>query len=155
MTELNFLGQREQIIRSKKQITHLYVELWLLVKELPLVPLAAQVIDAVLDVVVALVVVALSRVGRSRVDVVQSDVIGTALVLVLRQISIREKRRRQVLKAGIVGVDDAAATRRQISFLGPVGPLGRRQFVRRVFARRVTPCGISRSLHIARIPDTC
>ena len=138
---------------DRKQIIHLYVELWFLVKDLPLVPLAAQVIDAVLDVVVALVVV-LSRVGRSRVDVVQSDVIGTALVLVLRQISIREERRCQVLKAGIVRVDDAATTRRQIPFLGPVGPLGRRQFVGRVFVRGVTPCGISRSLHIARIPNT-
>lgn len=143
----------QRALRRRKQIIHLYVELWFLVKDLPLVPLAAQVIDAVLDVVVALVVV-LSRVGRSRVDVVQSDVIGTALVLVLRQICVREKRRRQVLKTGIVGVDDAATTRRQVSFLRPVGPLGRRQFVGRVFVRGVTPCGISRSLHIARIPNT-
>lgn len=118
--------------KRKRIIIHLYIEFRFLVKYLPLVPLPAQVIDAILDVVVVLVVV----LCRPRVDVVQPGVIAA---LVLGQICVRQKRRRQVLEARIIGVDDTAATRGQISLLGPVGPLGRCQLVGRIFVRGVAP----------------
>lgn len=63
-------------------------------------------------------------------DVVERRIIGAAIVLVLGQVSVREQGRRQMLEAGIVGVDDAAAARWQITLFGPVGPFGRRQLVR-------------------------
>lgn len=43
-----------------------------------------------------------------------------------------------MLEAGVIGVDDAATARRQIPFLGPVGPVGRRELARRVLVRRIT-----------------
>lgn len=116
-------------------MNHLYIELWLLVKDLAVIALAAEMIDTVVDVVVILVVVLRQR-GRFLVR----RIIGATVVLVLGQIGVRQQRRRQMLEAGVVGVDDAAAARRQISFLGPVGPVGRREFARRILLRRVTAC---------------
>lgn len=110
-------------------IEYLYVELGLLVEDFAVVPLAAEMIDAV-DVVVVLVGV-LQRLLLFLVDGrVERRVIGAAVVLVLGEVGVRQQGRRQVLEAGVVGVNDAAATRRQVPFLGPVGPLGRRQLVR-------------------------
>lgn len=57
-------------------------------------------------------------------------IIRAAVVLVLGQVGVRQQGRRQMLKAGVVGVDDAATTRWQVSLLGPVGPLGRCQLAR-------------------------
>lgn len=99
-------------------------------------------IDAVVDVVVVLVVVLRQR--DHLIVMVERWIVGAAVVLVLGQVGVRQQRRRQMLEAGVVGVDDAAATRRQIPFLGPVGPFRRRQLARRVLVRRVTPCNISR-----------
>lgn len=123
---------------------YLYVELGLLVEDLAVVALAAEVIDAVVDVVVVFVVVL-----RGLAVAAERRIVGAAVVLVLGQVGVRQQGRRQMLEAGIVGVDDAAAARRQIPFLGPVGPLGRRQLARRVLVRGVTPCNISR-LHSSR-----
>lgn len=107
-------------------LDYLYIKLGLLVKDLAVVALAAEMIDAVVDVVVVLV--AVLRGYLAVMDTVERRIVGAAVVLVLGQIGIRQQGRRQMLETRIVGVDDAAATRRQISFLGPVRPLGRRQF---------------------------
>lgn len=82
-------------------------------------------IDAVVDIVVVLVVVLRQR-GHLVVVVVERRIVGAAVVLVLGQIGVRQQGRRQMLEAGVVRVDDAAAARRQVPFLGPVRPLGRR-----------------------------
>jgi len=67
-------------------------------------------IDAVVDVVVVLVAVLRDYLGV--MDAVEGRIVGAAVVLVLGQIGIRQQGRRQMLEAGIVGVDDAAAARR-------------------------------------------
>lgn len=67
-------------------------------------------IDAVVDVVVVLV--AVLRGYLAMMDTVEGRIFRTAVVLVLGQIGIRQQGRRQMLEAGIVGVDDAAAARR-------------------------------------------
>lgn len=119
-----------------QMLDYLYIKLGLLVKDLAVVALAAEMINAVVDVVVVLVAVLLGYFAV--MDTVEGRIVGAAVVLVLGQVGIRQQRRRQMLETGVVGVDDAAAARRQIPFLGPVGPLGRRQFARRVLVRRVT-----------------
>lgn len=129
------------ISKCDQTVSYLYIEFGLLVEDLAVVALTAEMIDAVVDIVVVLVVVL--RQG-DLVVVVEWRIIGAAVVLVLGQVGVRQQGRRQMLEAGIVGIDDAAAARRQISFLGPVGPLGRCQLARRVLVRRVTPCNISR-----------
>lgn len=90
---------------------YLYIKLGLLVKDLAVVALAAEVIDAVVDVVVVLVV-AVPRDYLAVMNVVEGRIVGAAVVLVLGQIGIRQQGRRQMLEAGIVGVDDATAARR-------------------------------------------
>lgn len=102
-------------------------------------------IDTLVDIVVILVAVF----AGSSIDVVQTDIVRAAVVLVFGKVGIREQRRRQMLKPWIVGINDAATTRRKISLLGEIRPFGRCQFVgRRILPRRVTPCKVSRSLNI-------
>lgn len=67
-------------------------------------------INAVVDVVVVLVVVLRGYIAM--MDIIERRIIGTAVVLVLGQIGIRQQRRCQMLKTGIVRVDDAAAASR-------------------------------------------
>lgn len=88
---------------------YLYIKLGLLVKDLAVVALAAEMIDAVVDVVVVLV--AVLRDYLAMMDV-EGRIVGAAVVLVLGQVGIRQQGRRQMLEAGIVGVDDTAAARR-------------------------------------------
>jgi len=85
-------------------------------------------IDAVVNIVVVLVIVLWYR--NHFVVVVVRWIIRAAVVLVLGQVGVRQQGGRQMLKAGVVGVADTATTRWQVSFLGPVGPLGRCQLAR-------------------------
>lgn len=102
-------------------------------------------IDTLVDIVVILVAVF----AGASVDVVQTDIIRAAVVLVFGKVGVREQGRRQMLKSWIVGINDAATTRRKISLLGEIRPLGRSQLVgRRILPRRVTPCKVSRSLNV-------
>lgn len=89
---------------------YLYIKLGLLVKDLAVVALTAEMIDAVVDVVIVLV--AVPRDYLAVMNVVEGRIVGAAVVLVLGQIGIRQQGRRQMLEAGIVGVDDATAARR-------------------------------------------
>lgn len=76
---------KQRTIKIRKHVIYLYIKLRFLVKNLPLIPLTAQMIDAVFNVVVVLVVV----LSWSGVDVVQPCIIGTALVFILCQICVR------------------------------------------------------------------
>lgn len=130
--------------RKVKHFAHkyLYIELRLLVEGLAVVALAAEMIDAVVDVVVVLVVVLRYHLA-SVMHVVERRVIGAAVVLVLGQIGVRQQGGREMLEAGVVGIDDAATAGRQVTFFRRVRPVGRCELVRRVSVRRVASCNSS------------
>lgn len=75
------------------RIAYLYIELRFLVKGLAVVALAAEMIDAVVDVVVILVVVLRQR-GRVPMLRAVRRVIRATVVLVLGQIGVRQQGRR-------------------------------------------------------------
>lgn len=154
----NVTRSKDETFRASKCI-YLYIELGLLVEGLAVVALAAEVVDAVVDVVVVLVVVVHRRCDHFRALVVVHDVerriIGAAVVLVLGQVGVRQQGGREMLEAGIVGVDDAAAAGRQVSLLRRVRPVGRCDLARRVLVRRVASCnsGFARALVSSSLPE--
>lgn len=68
--------------------SYLYIKLGLLVEDLAIIALAAEMIDAVVDVVIVLVVVLRQR---SYLVVMERRIIRATVVLVLGQIGVRQK----------------------------------------------------------------